>query len=175
MQNLGNNNVQENQHELFACLDKDLDNIREFVDTANSRLDSIISITRNSHAIAADAVTAMICENQGSLSSDHSVNTTNKMSACLRDGEIILRYVSYLLLTKDESILEVSCLRDLKSTYISLGVPLINAIRVVELIKDSTISDIQTTSNYSVKDSNYLAELINETEFYFQKIIALLR
>ena len=44
----------------------DLSNIKEFINTANSRLDAIISITNNSHAIAADAVTAMICENQDS-------------------------------------------------------------------------------------------------------------
>ena len=34
----------------------DLSNIKEFINSANSRLDSITSITKNSHAIAADAV-----------------------------------------------------------------------------------------------------------------------
>ena len=33
----------------------DLSNIKEFINTANSRLDAITSITNNSHAIAADA------------------------------------------------------------------------------------------------------------------------
>ena len=47
----------------------DLSNIKEFINSANSRLDAITSITNNSHAIAADAVTAMICENQDSLNS----------------------------------------------------------------------------------------------------------
>ena len=47
----------------------DLSNIKEFINSANSRLDAISSITNNSHAIAADAVTAMICENQDSLNS----------------------------------------------------------------------------------------------------------
>ena len=62
----------------------DLSNIKEFINSANSRLDAITSITNNSHAIAADAVTAMICENQDSLNSKISLNTTNKMSVCLR-------------------------------------------------------------------------------------------
>ena len=35
----------------------DLSNIKEFINSANSRLDAITSITNNSHAIAADAVT----------------------------------------------------------------------------------------------------------------------
>ena len=56
----------------------DLSNIKEFINSANSRLDAISSITINSHAIAADAVTSMICENQDSLNSKISLNTTNK-------------------------------------------------------------------------------------------------
>ena len=92
----------------------DLRNIKELINSAYSRLDAINSITNNSHAIAADAVTAMICENQDSLNSKISLNTTNKMSVCLRDGEIILRIVVYLLISNDESVLEKSCLKDLK-------------------------------------------------------------
>ena len=123
----------------------DLSNIKEFINSANSRLDAITSITNNSHAIAADAVTAMICENQDSLNSKISLNTTNKMSVCLRDGEIILRIVAYLLISNDESVLEKSCLKDLKNTYLALGVPLRNARRVFELMRDATISDLKST------------------------------
>ena len=158
---------------LLNLLDKNIESIKEFVDVANSRLDCIVSIINNSHAIAADAVTAMICENQDSLSTQNSVNTTNKMSACLRDGEIIIRYVTYLLITNDESIFEKSCLKGLKSTYISLGVPISYVVRVVELIKDATISDIKSTFNSSTDQKSLLSDLIDETEIYFQKIIDL--
>ena len=50
-------------NQLFSADKKlnDLSNIKEFINSANSRLDAIGSITNNSHAIAADAVTAMIC------------------------------------------------------------------------------------------------------------------
>ena len=174
MHNLRNNDLLSNSHDLKYLLDKNYENIKEFVNTANSRLDAIISITNNSHAIAADAVTAMICENQESVNSHNSVNTTNKMSVCLRDGEIIIRYITYLLITKDESILEKSCLRDLKNTYIALGVPLSHAIRIVELIRDSTIIDIQTTSSLSKENKSVISGLIKETEFYFEKILKLL-
>jgi len=174
MHNLRNNDLLSNSQELKYLLDKNYENIKEFVNTANSRLDAIISITNNSHAIAADAVTAMICENQESVNSHNSVNTTNKMSVCLRDGEIIIRYITYLLITKDESILEKSCLRDLKNTYIALGVPLSHAIRIVELIRDSTIIDIQTTSSLSKENKSVISGLVKETEFYFEKILKLL-
>ena len=174
MHNLVNKDLLSNSYNLTNVLDKNFENIQKFISTANTRLDAIISITNNSHAIAADAVTAMICENQDSLNSNNCVNTTNKMSVCLRDGEIIIRYITYLLLTKDESILEKSCLKDLKNTYIALGVPLSNAVRVVELIKDSTIIDIKTTSRLSNENKSLTSELIKETDIYFNKIIKLL-
>ena len=175
MPNLSDNKVLAKHLQISNLLEKNFESIQEFVNTANSRLDAIISVTNNSHAIAADAVTAMICENEDSLNSNHSINTTNKMSVCLRDGEIILRYVTYLLITNDDSILEKSCLKDLKNTYISLGVPIPNAIRVVELIRDATISEIKTTMNLTIENKVIMSNLINDTKTYFEKIVNLLK
>ena len=175
MPNLSNNKLLGKHFQISNLIDKDFEHIKEFVDTANSRLDAIISITNNSHAIAADAVTAMICENEDSLNLNNSINTTNKMSVCLRDGEIILRYVTYLLITNDDSILEKSCLKDLKNTYLSLGVPIPNAIRVVELIRDATISEIKTTMNLTAENKIIMSNLIKETRIYFEKIVNLLK
>ena len=175
MPNLSDNKLFAKHLQISNLLDKNFESIQEFVNTANTRLDAINSITNNSHAIAADAVTAMICENEDSLNSNNSINTTNKMSVCLRDGEIILRYVTYLLITNDDSILEKSCLKDLKNTYLSLGVPIPNAIRVVELIRDATISDIKTTMNLTSKNNIIMSDLINETRIYFEKIVNLLK
>ncbi len=154
---------------------KNIEYIKEFINTANSRLDAINSITNNSHAIAADAVTAMICENQDSVNSKISIDTTNKMSVCLRDGEIILRIVSYLLISNDESVLSKSCLKDLKNTYLAIGVPLKNAIRVVELIREATISDLKSTVNAMSGTKGFLPDLISNTESQFEKIINLLK
>ena len=152
----------------------DLSNIKEFINTANSRLDAITSITNNSHAIAADAVTAMICENQDSVHSKISLNTTNKMSVCLRDGEIILRIVVYLLISNDESVLEKSCLKDLKNTYIALGVPLTNARRVIELMRDATISDLNSTVSNMQGKKGFLPTLRSDTKVQSERIINLL-
>ena len=175
MPNLSDNKLLAKHLQISNLLDKNFESIQEFVNTANTRLDAINSITNNSHAIAADAVTAMICENEDSLNSNNSINTTNKMSVCLRDGEIILRYVTYLLITNDDSILEKSCLKDLKNTYLSLGVPIPNAIRVVELIRDATISDIKTTMNLTAENKIIMSNLIKETKIYFEKIVNLLK
>ena len=161
--------------ELKNISNKNIEYIKEFINTANSRLDAINSITNNSHAIAADAVTTMICENQDSVNTKISIDTTNKMSVCLRDGEIILRIVSYLLITDDESVLSKSCLKELKNTYLALGVPLKNAIRVFELIRDATISDLNSTVNSMKGEKEFLPDLISCTEFQFERIINLLR
>ena len=169
-----NNQILSTDRELKDINNINLKYIQKFIDTANARLDAINSITRNSHAIAADAVTAMICENQDSVNSKISLNTTNKMSVCLRDGEIILRIVAYLLISNDESVFEKSCLRDLKNTYLALGVPLRNARRVIELMRDATISDLNITVNNMQGKKGFLPNLISETKFQFERIINLL-
>ena len=161
--------------ELENIRDKNIEFIKEFINTSNSRLDAINSITNNSHAIAADAVTTMICENQDSVNSKIAVDTTNKMSVCLRDGEIILRIVSYLLISDDESVLSKNCLKDLKNTYLALGVPLKNAIRVVQLMRDATISDLKSTVNAMAGEKEFLPDLISKTNFQFERIINLLK
>jgi len=170
-----NNQILSTDRELKDINNINLKYIQKFIDTANARLDAINSITRNSHAIAADAVTAMICENQDSVNSKVSIDTTNKMSVCLRDGEIILRIISYLLITNDESVLSKNCLKDLKNTYLALGVPLKNAIRVIELMRDATISDLKFTVNSMSADKGFLPKLISNTEFQFNRIINLLK
>ena len=170
-----NNQIFSTHRELKNINNKNIEYIKEFINTANSRLDAINSITQNSHAIAADAVTAMICENQDSISAKISIDTTNKMYVCLRDGEIILRIVSYLLISDDESVLSKSCLKDLKNTYLALGVPLKNAIRVIELMRDATISDLKSSVNAMTGEKGFLPELISNTEFQFERIINLLK
>tara|TARA_Y100000816_G_scaffold275226_1_gene243224 strand:+ start:200 stop:730 length:531 start_codon:yes stop_codon:yes gene_type:complete len=170
-----NSEIVSGARELEDITNRNLGDVKKYINTANSRLNAIVSITKNSHAIAADAVTAMICENQDSVSAKISIDTTNKMSVCLRDGEIILRFVSYLLITDDESVLEKSCLKDLKNTYLALGVPLKNAIRVVELMRDATISDLKSTVKSMKGDKEFLPNLISDTEFQFERIVNLLR
>ena len=108
------------------------------------------------------------------INSKISLNTTNKMSVCLRDGEIILRIVAYLLISNDESVLQKSCLKDLKNTYLALGVPLRNARRVFKLMQNATISDLKSTVKNKKGNNAFLPNLISETEFQFERIINLL-
>jgi len=125
---------------------EDLSDLRKYVADANKRIDATLAITQNVSCIAADAVAGMVCENTGLTQPGWHCYPTRRMAACLRDGEIILRYVSYALLAGDPSVLQDRCLNGLKETYLALGVPTSNAIRAVEIMKIATVA-IMTETN----------------------------
>ena len=68
------------------------------------------------------------------------------MAACLRDGEIVLRYVSYALLAGDASVLQDRCLNGLRETYAALGVPT-GPARAVAIMKASACAHITNTND----------------------------
>ena len=49
-----------------------------------------------------------------------------------------------------------------------------NARRVIELMRDATISDLNSTVNNMQGNKDFLLDLISETEFRFERIINLL-
>ena len=57
----------------------------------------------------------------------------------------------------------------------ALGVPLKNAIRVFELMRDATISDLNSTVNSMKGEKEFLPDLISNTEFQFERIINIIR
>ena len=112
-----------------------LDSLKAFVADANKRLDAVNAIASNANCIVSDAVAGMICENQGLTQAGGNCYTNRRMAACLRDGEIGLRYVTYALLAGDASVLDDRCLNGLKETYAALGVPTTSASRAVQIMK----------------------------------------
>ena len=124
----------------------DLVALRKYVADANKRIDATLAITQNVSCIAADAISGMVCENTGMTQPGGNCYPTRRMAACLRDGEIILRYVSYALLAGDPSVLDDRCLNGLKETYMALGVPLSSAVRAVEIMKIASVA-IMTETN----------------------------
>ena len=94
----------------------ELASLRSYVQDGNKRLDAVNAITSNAYCIVSDAVTGMICENTGLIQAGGNCYPTRRMAACLRDGEIVLRYISYALLAGDASVLDDRCLNGLKET-----------------------------------------------------------
>nr|YP_009774123.1 R-phycoerythrin class I beta subunit [Caulacanthus okamurae]QIZ74740.1 R-phycoerythrin class I beta subunit [Caulacanthus okamurae] len=125
----------------------DLQALKTFIADGNKRLDAVNSIVSNASCIVSDAVSGMICENTGLIAPGGNCYTNRRMAACLRDGEIILRYVSYALLAGDGSVLEDRCLNGLKETYIALGVPTNSSVRAVSIMKAAAVAFVTNTAS----------------------------
>lgn len=150
----------------------DLTALKTFISDGNKRLDSVNYIVSNASCIVSDAVSGMICENPGLISPGGNCYTNRRMAACLRDGEIILRYVSYALLAGDSSVLEDRCLNGLKETYIALGVPANSSVRAVTIMKAAVVAFINNTASQRKVDvtSGDCSTLAAEAGTYFDKI-----
>lgn len=152
----------------------DLQALKTFITEGNKRLDAVNYIVSNSSCIVSDAVSGMICENPGLIAPGGNCYTNRRMAACLRDGEIILRYVSYALLSGDSSVLEDRCLNGLKETYIALGVPSASTIRSVNIMKAAAIAFVNNTASKRKVEvaAGDCSGLASEVAAYCDRVIA---
>ena len=163
----------------------DIDALKAFVASGNRRLDAVNAIASNASCMVSDAVAGMICENQGLIQAGGNCYPNRRMAACLRDAEIILRYVSYALLAGDASVLDDRCLNGLKETYAALGVPSTSTVRAVQIMKAQAAAHIQDTPSDAragakkrimgapvVEDR--CASLVAEASSYFDRVISVL-
>jgi len=150
----------------------DLNALKTFISDGNKRLDAVNYIGSNASCIVSDAVSGMICENPGLIAPGGNCYTNRRMAACLRDGEIILRYIAYALLAGDASVLEDRCLNGLKETYIALGVPTASTLRAVNIMKaacDAFITNTAKQRKVEVIDGDCSA-LASEVAGYFDRV-----
>ena len=96
------------------------------------------------------------------------------MAACLRDGDIVLRYVTYAILAGDASILEDRCLNGLKETYAALGVPTGSASRAIAIMKAAAVAFVTNTASQRKYEltSGDCSALAAEVASYFDRAIA---
>ncbi|MFM7574665.1 MAG: phycocyanin subunit beta, partial [Snowella sp.] len=83
-----------------------LDALSATVADGNKRYDAVNRITGSSSAIVANAARSLFAEQPQLIQPGGNAYTHRRMAACLRDMEIILRYVTYATFTGDASILE---------------------------------------------------------------------
>lgn len=153
---------------------EELASLKKFIAEGNKRLDAVNFIASNASCIVSDAVAGMICENQGLVQSGGNCYPNRRMAACLRDGEIILRYVTYALLAGDASVLNDRCLNGLKETYIALGVPTTSASRAVGIMKAASVAFINNTASQRKMGvtSGDCSSLASECAGYFDAVVA---
>jgi phycoerythrin beta chain len=164
---------------------KQLSELKEFIASGNRRLDAVNAIASNASCMVSDAIAGMICENQGLIQAGGNCYPNRRMAACLRDGEIILRYVSYALLAGDASVLDDRCLNGLKETYTALGVPLQSTARAVGIMKAQATAHIQDNPSEALAGAKLrkmgtpvvddrCASLVAEAGSYFDRVIGAL-
>jgi len=150
----------------------DLQALKKFIADGNTRLDAVNFIVSNASCIVSDAISGMICENPGLIAPGGNCYTNRRMAACLRDGEILLRYISYALLAGDASVLEDRCLNGLKETYIALGVPTNSSVRAVSIMKAAVVAFVTNTASKRKMacTTGDCSELASEVAGYCDKI-----
>ncbi|NEO43537.1 MAG: phycocyanin subunit beta [Moorea sp. SIO4A3] len=150
----------------------DLEALKGFIADGNKRLDAVNFISSNASCIVTDAVAGIVCESPGLVAPGGGVYTNRKMAACLRDGEIVLRYVCYAVLSGDASVLTDRCLNGLKETYAALGVPTGNTTRAVAIMKAAAVAFVNNTASQRTESvtSGDCASLAAEVGSYFDAV-----
>jgi phycocyanin beta chain len=140
--------------------DSQIDALKNMVAEGNKRLDTVNRITGNSSAIVANAARALFAEQPQLIAPGGNAYTNRRMAACLRDMEIILRYVTYAAFTGDASVLDDRCLNGLRETYVALGVPGASVAAGVNKMKEAAIALANDPNGVTRGDcSSLMAEL----------------
>jgi phycocyanin beta chain len=141
-----------------------IDALQRMVADGNKRLDAVNRITSNSSSIVADAARALFAEQPQLIAPGGNAYTNRRMAACLRDMEIILRYVTYAIFTGDASVLNDRCLNGLRETYVALGTPGASVAAGVEKMKEAAISIANSREGITQGDCS---SLMSEVGSYF--------
>lgn len=137
-----------------------LDALSAMVSDSNKRADAVNRITGNASAIVTNAARSLFAEQPQLIAPGGNAYTNRRMAACLRDMEIILRYVTYAVFTGDGSVLEDRCLNGLRETYSALGVPGASVAVGVQKMKDAALAIANDPNGVTPGDcSNLMAEI----------------
>lgn len=145
------------------------DALANLVKEGNKRLDTVNRITSNASTIVANAARALFAEQPQLISPGGNAYTNRRMAACLRDMEIILRYVTYATIAGDASVLDDRCLNGLRETYQALGVPGGSVANGVQKMKDAAIAIVNDPSGITPGDCS---ALVSEVASYFDRAAA---
>lgn len=146
-----------------------LDALEAMVSESNKRLDTVNRITSNASAIVTNAARSLFAEQPSLVAPGGNAYTSRRMAACLRDMEIVLRYVTYAILAGDASVLEDRCLNGLRETYQALGVPGASVAVGVGKMKEAAIAVANDSAGITPGDCS---QLMAEVAGYFDRAAA---
>ena len=146
-----------------------LDALISMVKEGNKRIDTVNRITGNASSIVANAARSLFAEQPQLIAPGGNAYTNRRMAACLRDMEIILRYVTYAVFAGDASVLDDRCLNGLRETYLALGVPGASVAAGVQKMKEAAIAIANDRNGITQGDCS---ALMSEVASYFDRAAA---
>jgi len=147
--------------------DDKINALNQLVADGNKRIDAVNRITSNSSSIVANAARSLFADQPQLISPGGNAYTSRRMAACLRDMEIILRYVTYAVFAGDGSVLDDRCLNGLRETYTALGVPGASVAAGVGKMKEAAIAIANDRAGITQGDCS---SLIAELGAYFDRV-----
>lgn len=146
-----------------------LEALAAVVADSNKRLDAVNRITSNASTLVTNAARSLFEQQPALIAPGGNAYTHRRIAACLRDLDIILRYVTYAVYLGDASVLEDRCLNGLRETYLALGVPGASVAEGVRLIKQGAVDLVLDRNGITPGDCSALA---SEIGTYFDRAAA---
>ena len=143
-----------------------LDALGAMVAEGNKRMDTVNRITGNASTIVANAARALFAEQPQLIAPGGNAYTSRRMAACLRDMEIIVRYVTYAIFAGDASVLDDRCLNGLRETYLALGTPGASVAVGVGKMKEAALAIVNDRQSITQGDCSAIA---SEVASYFDR------
>lgn len=146
-----------------------IDALLAVVKDGAKRTDVVNRITGSASTIVTNAARALFEEQPQLIAPGGNAYTNRRVAACMRDMEIVLRYVTYAVFLGDASVLDDRCLNGLRETYIALGVPTSSMANSIVKMKEAAISIANDRNNIQPGDCS---SLIAELSSYFDRAAA---
>ncbi len=146
-----------------------LDALNAVVADSFKRLDAVNRITSNASKLVTTAARDLFDQQPALIAPGGNAYTHRRIAACLRDLDIILRYITYAAYLGDASVLEDRCLNGLRETYLALGVPGASVAEGVRRIKEQALALVLDKNGITPGDCSALA---SEIATYFDRAAA---
>lgn len=146
-----------------------IDALLAMVKEGAKRTDVVNRITSNSSKIVTNAARALFEEQPQLIAPGGNAYTNRRVSACMRDMDIVLRYVTYAVFLGDSSVLDDRCLNGLRETYLALGVPSSSMATSILKMKEAAIAIANDRNGITPGDCS---SLMAEVASYFDRAAA---
>ena len=142
------------------------------------RLNVVDRISSNAEHIVAASARKLLEVYPHLTSPGGSLHSQRCLAACLRDLEIILRYITYALFIGDASVLEDRCLNGLREIYQALDIPADSAVfgfRIMEEFAMETAASSEDLNNSEIDSDGLYEQLRSEIASCFDLVENALR